>query len=146
MQRRAIHARDLKPDASQHVGMLNAEKCIIYLRGIGVEVDDATAAAWLDTQGAYRFLRSEKTLWRRVEGWHCQCGEMEGFAERGPGRQRLKRDKESLRSPPKCEACGSGFVSMSLIFSVRRDGTVVDYRRGVDATIPIRINEWAGGL
>lgn len=145
MQRRKIRGVDLTPDTAQHVGMLNAEKCVKYLRGIGVEIDDATADAWLDTQAAYRFLKSERASWRRVEEWSCRCGEMRGHAERGRGRMRLKKD-DRLKKAPRCESCGTGFVSMSTRFVVLRDGTVRDYRRGVDAVIPLRLDEWAGGL
>ncbi len=77
MHRRKITGAELKPNPSQHIGMLNAEKCVIYLRGIGVDIDDATADSWLDTQGVHRFLRSQKGSWRRGEAWSCGCGELE---------------------------------------------------------------------
>lgn len=147
MQRRNIRGRDLKPNPTQYAGTINAEKCVIYLRGIGVEVDDATADSWLDIQATHRFLRSEKAIWRQINVHHCQCGAMEGFSETGRGRLRLKRDKsEPPRKPAKCEECGTGFRSMSRVVTVARDGTVKDYRRGADAVIPLRLEEWAGGL
>lgn len=147
MQRRKIRGADLKPSPRQHVGMLNAEKCIIYLRGIGVEIDDSTADTWLDIQGTYRFLRSERTWWRRVDVWSCRCGEMQGYTDRGRGRKRSKREKDPApRKPAICESCGTGFGAMSLVFAVRRDGTVEDHRRGADAVIPLRLDEFAGGL
>jgi len=111
-----------------------------------VEIDDATADSWLDIQGTHRFLKSERAVWRSVYVWHCRCGAMEGFEERGRGRKRIKREKGEARQPAKCESCGSGFVGGSLVFSVRRDGTIEDRRRGVDAVIPLRLDEWAGGL
>jgi hypothetical protein len=145
MQCRKIRGADLKPNASQHIGMLNAEKCVIYLRGIGVEIDDTTADSWLSTQGAYRFLKSERAAWRKVHEWSCQCGAMRGFAESGRGRMRLpKEDRPKKRQV--CESCGTGFVCMSLVFYVRRDGSVKDYRSGVDAVVPLRLDEWAGGI
>lgn len=147
-QRRAIRGIGLTPDASQHVGMLNAEKCVRYLRGIGVELDDATADAWLDTQAAHRFFKSERAIWRRVERWSCSCGEMWGYGESGRGRKRLPKEVlDRIRGKrPKCEACGGGLTVMHLVFYVRRDGTVNDFRRGVDAVIPLRLDEYAGGL
>lgn len=146
MQRRNIRGRDLKPNPTQYAGTINAEKCVIYLRGIGVEIDDATADSWLDIQATHRFLRSEKTVWRQIDVWHCRCGAMEGFSESGRGRMRLKRDKTEQRKPAKCEECGGGFTTRSTVVSIARDGTVKDYRRGVDAVIPLRLDEWAGGL
>jgi hypothetical protein len=146
MQRRNIRGSELKPNASQHIGMLNAEKCVAYLRGVGVEIDDKTADSWLDAQATHRFLRSEKTVWRRVELWCCRCGEMRGHRETGRGRMRLKREKGTQQKPARCEECGTGWISMHLVFCVCRDGTVKDYRRGVDAVIPLRLDEWAGGL
>lgn len=145
MQRAKIRGADLKPNASQHVGMLNAEKCVIYLRGIGVEIDDATADAWLDTQAAHRFFKSERAAWRTVQEWTCRCGAMRGHLEKGRGRMRLKRDSKP-KKPARCEACGTSWVCMTLKFYVRRDGTVMDYRRGVEAVVPLRLEEWAGGL
>lgn len=146
MQRRNIRGQDLTPCAIQYTGTINAEKCIIYLRGIGVDIDDTTADAWLDTQATHRFLKSERSIWRRCYVWNCRCGEMEGFSESGRGRHRLKHDKKEPRIPAKCESCGTGFVSSWLVFAVRRDGTVLDRRQGVDAVIPLRLDEWAGGL
>lgn len=146
MQRQKIRGADLKPCAAQYAGIINAEKCIIYLRGIGVEIDDATADSWLDVQATHRFLKSERATWRRVNLHHCRCGAMEGFSESGRGRMRLKREKNVKRKRHICEECGTSFVSSSLVFYVRRDGTVVDYRRGADAVTPLRLDEWAGGL
>lgn len=147
MQRQAINASELKPSARQHVGAINAEKCIIYLRGIGVEIDDATADAWLDTQAAYRFLRSERAWVRRVRLHCCRCGEMQGYTE--TGRKAVKPPKlpkDRPRTAPKCESCGTGFIGWRLLFAVRRDGSVEDHRRGADAVIPLRLDEFAGGL
>lgn len=147
MQRRNIRGADLKPSASQYCRgrIINAEKCVIYLRGIGVEIDDATADSWLDIQGTHRFLRSERSYWRKVYRWSCRCGAMQGTSEEGRGRHRLKRDKGKKQQPAKCEECGTGFVAKRLVFAVRRDGTVVDHRTGVDAVVPLRLDEWAGG-
>ena len=136
----------MKADAGQYVGMLNAEKCIKYLRGIGVEIDDATADSWLDIQGMHRFLKSEKAVWRQVTEWRCRCGAMRGFSEEGRGRKRLPRASERPAKPARCEDCQTGFITGSLKFYVCRDGTVQDYRRGVDAVVPLRLDEWAGGL
>lgn len=155
MQRQKISGSDLKPSAFQHVGMLNAEKCVVYLRGIGVDVDDATAESWLDTQAVHRLLRSQKASWRRVERWFCRCGEMSGYCETGRGRHKDQRDfekeskakaKKKERKPQRCESCGSGFVCMTLVFDVARDGSVRDRRSGVDAVVPLRLDEFAGGL
>lgn len=144
--RAPIRGADLKGNASQHVGALNAEKCIVYLRGIGAEIDDATAEGWLDTQATHRFLRSEKAIWRRVELWSCRCGDMQGFSESGRGRMRLKPERPRRDKPAKCEKCNTGYCRCELVFAVRRDGTVMDLRRGADAVVPLRLDEWAGGL
>lgn len=146
MQRQKIRGQDLKPCAVQYAGIINAEKCIIYLRGIGVEIDDTTADEWLDTQATHRFLKSERAIWRSVYRWSCNCGAMLGWQERGRGRRRLKGEKNQPRITVRCESCGTGFIVASLVFAVRRDGTVEDYRRGADAVIPLRLDEWAGGL
>jgi hypothetical protein len=143
MQRQKLRGEDIKPNASQHVGAINAEKCIAYLRAIGVEIDGPTADSWLDIQGTHRFLRSERTAWRNVQRWSCKCGAMMGYAETGRGRMRIKREPRKVH---RCEECGTGWVAMSVVFFVRRDGSVQDYRRGVDAVIPLRLDEWAGGL
>ncbi len=148
MQRRKITGAELKPSASQHVGMMNAEKCVRYLRGIGVEIDDATADSWLDAQGVYRFLRSEKASWRRGEAWSCRCGEMEGFREVGRGAMKPAKDEVEPKpvAPRRCESCKTGFVSMSTLFVVARDGSVSDYRSAANRVIPLRLDEWMGGI
>jgi hypothetical protein len=146
MQRQNIRGCDLKPSARQYAGIINAEKCIIYLRGVGVEIDDATAESWLDIQATHRFLRSEKATWRRVNLCTCRCGAMQGFSESGRGRMRIKREKGVPRKVHRCEECSTSWVSFSLVFYVLRDGTVVDYRSGAEAVIPLRLDEWAGGL
>lgn len=150
-QRRKISGGELTPSASQHVGMLNAEKCVRYLRGIGVEVDDTTAESWLDAQAVHRFLASGRSTWRRVDRWSCRCGGMSGLAESGRGQHKDMRDwrkksKKEPRKPRRCESCDSGFVCMELVFYVTRDGAVRDYRRGVEAVTPLRLDEFAGGL
>lgn len=145
MQRSNIRGADLKPNATQYAGTINAEKCVIYLRGIGVEIDDAMADSWLDIQGTHRFLRSEKTSWRSVWEYRCRCGNMTGHLEKGRGRMRLKRDKGDKRPPAICENCSTGFIGAWRVFEVLRDGTVRDYRDGVDRVVPLRLDEWAGG-
>lgn len=140
MQRRKISGADIKADASGFVsGNLNAEKCIAYLRGIGVEIDDATAESWLDAQGVFRFLKSEETPWRT--GWlhSCSCGEMHGFSEKGRGskwarwwKKRKKRGKAA-----KCESCGTGFCGQSRLYDVLRGGGYRDFRKQDDRWQPI---------
>jgi hypothetical protein len=59
--KKRLRAADIKGCPNQYVGQINAEKCIAYLRGIGVEVDDDTGDSWLDLQGLHRFFRSESS-------------------------------------------------------------------------------------
>ena len=146
MQRSNIRGAELKANSAQYAGTINAEKCIIYLRGIGVEIDDSMADSWLDIQGTHRFLKSEKAVWRSVWVWRCRCGGMTGHQEKGRGRMRRKREKSEQRPAPICEECGTGFVGAWRVFDVLRDGTVRDYRDGVDRVVPLRLDEWAGGI
>lgn len=150
--RPGIKASAIKPNPGQRRGMLNAEKCVAYLRGIGVEVDDATADGWLDAQAAYRFLKSERRVVRRVQAWFCSCGAMEGFTDTGPGRwrerdkQKRKEDEVEEQTIHICDKCQTGFCNSSLLFTVARDGTVIDYRRETGWKEPIKLDEFAGGL
>lgn len=130
MQRRKIRGADIKAEKYVH-GIFNAEKCVAYLRGIGVEIDDATADEWLDTQGVFRFIRSEGTPWRTGWAHHCMCGAKEGFSENGRGSKwaRWWKRQPRKKSEP-CEKCGGHFMSRHRLYDVTRGGSYKDWRRG----------------
>jgi hypothetical protein len=138
MQRANIKGADLKPCARQTNG-INAEKCVRYLRGIGVEIDDATAESWLDTQAVHRMLAKmarENTI---VNKWMCKCGEMEGFTMTVKGRtlRPKKRKNSESTGPSVCESCHTSWVCMVRVFSVRNDGLYEDYRAASERWQPI---------
>lgn len=127
MQRAKTRGADLKPDPNQYNG-INAEKCVKYLRGIGVEIDDATADSWLDTQAVHRFMASEKRSDVSGQLYTCRCGAMQGFAETSRRRKRKKKDTED-HTPAVCEECGTSWMTITLLYTVARDGSMRDYRR-----------------
>jgi hypothetical protein len=128
-----VRAADI-PGRKYVGGEFNAEKCIAYLRGIGVEIDDATGDSWLTTQAVHRFLRRMKrpalVFWR----WTCECGEMEGFSVRG---ERAPRPRGANgREPSLCGACGTGFRGSMRWYEVTRDGTERDFRPKLERFSP----------
>lgn len=126
MQRSKVRGADLKPDPVQWSGTINAEKCIRYLRGIGVDIDDDTADMWLDAQGVHRFLQSEKRSVVSGQIFSCRCGAMQGFAETSR-KARRKKTKDG-KAPVRCEECGSSWVGIVLAYTIARDGSMRDYR------------------
>lgn len=135
-----VSGATIKANDSSYAGIINAEKCISYLRGIGVECDDVTADGWLDTQAVHRFLRRMKRPALRIERWTCKCGEMEGFWCRGEKAPRRRKAKKS-RKPDRCESCEGGWSRMQLWYVVTRDGTEKDYRPDVERIIPYNWRE-----
>lgn len=133
MQRQNISGADIKP-CDWQIGGINAEKCIAYLRGIGVEIDDQTADSWLDVQGTHRFLQSEKRPQITIQRHTCGCGIMEGFSLKRRG-QRTKRRRDG-QEPPRCEECGTGFIVSILWYIVNRDGSIEDWRPAGDRFAP----------
>lgn len=122
MHRSKIRGADIVGDPAQY-NRINAEKCIKYLRGIGVEVDDAAADSWMDTQAAHRFLASEKNSAVTVGQWEChECGGDQYYVaeKRGAKGHRL--------ISAACSQCGSKFWHYRLLMVELRDGTLKDYR------------------
>jgi hypothetical protein len=130
-----VSASQIKANPAQYAGAINVEKCIAYLRGIGVEVDDPTADGWLDTQSVHRFLRRMKRPALRVERWTCKCGEMEGFLLAG---EKAPRPRKSAKPQKRaaCEECGGVWSHMALWYVVTRDGTEKDYRPELERFSP----------
>ena len=128
MQRRKIRGSDIKPDAAQYYN-INAEKCIAYLRGIGVDVPDEMADSWLDTQGVHRFLKSEEASKYLFYEMQCRCGELTGLSVVKSGRKAKTRtvtqdDKEYF-----CDECQSYINSTQiLVYEVNRNGSTRDWR------------------
>jgi hypothetical protein len=92
------------------------------LRWIGVEVDDATAAQWLDAEKAHRFLSMMKRPARTGWDWHCmKCGHHE-YIEHKRGARRKKGHNQA------CVKCGARSWSGRRRFDEAIDGTVRDYR------------------
>lgn len=141
-----IRAAEIVGSPVQYAGTINVEKCIKYLRGIGVDVDDATGDSWLTTQSVHRFLRRMKGPVLVFWVHHCSCGEMEGISVDGEKarRWRNKRQREAgEESPTRCENCGTGLgASMSRMYEVARDGTERDFRSPEDRVIPFDWREF----
>lgn len=53
---------------------------------------------------------------------------MTGFLEVQHPRRRRKRDPNATQEPPRCEACGTSWVGMRVLYIVNRDGSTRDYR------------------
>lgn len=129
-----VRAADIAPMRHVYAGIINAEKCIAYLRMIGVELDDATADGWLDSQAVHRFLKRMKGRALTVERWTCACGEMEGFSLHG---EKAPRRKPKTRQKPNtCEECGGRFTHSQTWYSVARDGTEKDHRPEMERFSP----------
>ena len=110
-------------------GTFNVEKCVRYLRSVGVEISAEMEASWMDAQKADRFLRSMKGV--AAEGYvvRCRNGHTH-YMERRRG-QRRKGDPDA-----KCE-CGALLVGFSARWVRLRDGTVKDYRHPSERWKPL---------
>lgn len=137
MQRAKTRGADLKPNPAQF-NRINAEKCIVYLRGIGVEIDDRTAESWMDIQATHRFLASEKNIMRERRIYACRCGEMVGAADvwNRPFTKRNKRPQSDAPSAT-CEHCESSWSGYRVEFYVCRDGSVLDMRSASERVVPL---------
>ena len=146
---RSVMASHIAGNPTQYAGVINAEKCIKYLRGIGVELDDATGDSWLDAQAVHRFLRRMKRPVLTFRRHFCRCGEMEGLSVVGEKARRWvkRRQLEARDEPPaKCESCGTGFCGWCRWYEIARDGTERDYREpAVERTVPFNWREFIGG-
>lgn len=137
MAKTPLRAADIPVMRYRCASLINAEKCIAYLRKIGVEVDDKMGDGWLDTERVDRFLKRMKSPSLIVERWTCKCGEMEGFRLRGSKAPRPKPSvNENPRKPATCEECGSRFCVMHTWYKVARDGTETDYRPEMERFSP----------
>lgn len=105
-------------------GVFNAEKCIRYLRWIGVEIDDKTAAEWLDMQKLHRFLASMKRTAAQGWDWWCDNGH-QIYVEHRRGQRRASRFRSWER---RCEVCGAEFRSGKARWYELRDGSIRDLR------------------
>lgn len=102
-------------------GAFNAEKCIQYLRWVGVEIDDKTAAGWIDAQSAHRFLASMKGCQRRGADIWCKNGH-QVYVETRRGQRKPTREAKP------CDVCGAPFTHWAIRFTEARDGSIRDYR------------------
>jgi hypothetical protein len=103
-------------------GIFNVAKCITYLRSIGVEIDDATAASWGDSEKSHRFLSSMKRT--AAEGWDWWCKNHHlNYREWRIGKRRTRRDRSDV-----CSVCQSPLVVGQVRWRETRDGTFKDYR------------------
>lgn len=101
-------------------GIFNVEKCVRYLRSIGVEVTPEMEQGWLDTQKTDRFLRSMKGV--AAEGWDWTCKEGHiTYIEAKRGRRR--KGAVDVR----CH-CGLPLIGGRVRWVRLRDGTVQDWR------------------
>lgn len=135
MQRAKIRGADIAPNPAQ-INRINAEKCIAYLRGIGIDISDEDADAWLDTQAVHRLLNGMKRARYQFRWTSCKCGCLGYFyvVERGKRvkTRRVTKDDDSAF----CAVCKRfANVSDRLMYIVCVDGTERDYRDGPDRVI-----------
>jgi hypothetical protein len=114
-------------------GVFNAEKCVRYLRLIGVDIPDNVAEQWLDAQAAHRFSRSMKA--KAAEGWDWWCtkGHRNYIESR---RGRIRRDRVS-GDRAKCLRCGAPLVGGRARWYRTRDGALLDRRPVAERWRPI---------
>jgi len=130
-------AKNIKPNKCQQVGAINVEKCIAYLRGVGVEIDDRTGDSWLDAQAAHRLIgRIERKFTKVVADVVCvsccACGdEIGNFTRRASARS------TDARVHYTCGECGSRALSFRLVAQVRADQTIKDFRDRADQWVPV---------
>lgn len=104
-------------------GIFNVKKCAAYLRGVGVEIDDATEAQWTDAQAAHRYLKKMGRMAREGWDWKCANGHFT-YIEHHRGQRRKKRRKPETV----CGVCKKPLIHGTIRFYVTLDGRVHDYR------------------
>ena len=102
-------------------GAFNVAKCVEYLRSVGVEVPDATAQSWSDSESVHRFLKSGRRV--VVEGRFVVCNRDHRF-EYAVDRRKRKKPKGHSR----CPECGAPWSVFGLRWTEARDGTIRDFR------------------
>lgn len=143
MRRRATRGADIAPDSFRYYG-INAEKCIAYLRGIGAEIDDATADSWLDAQAAHRFLDKMKRPVHEFRLVTCACGELEGYMYYRRGRAVVPRQPVEPAAVT-CATCNTMPGNTSrLVYLVAEDGSEEDCRPHDERWQPFDWREIAG--
>ena len=101
-------------------GAFNVEKCVAYLRSVGVEISDVQAQEWRDAERTERFCRSMKRTAREGADYWCENGHQR-YEERRKGQRKRKGEW-------RCAECGARFNRYRLRWTESSDGTVKDYR------------------
>jgi hypothetical protein len=136
MQRSKVRGADIKPDPRQF-NRINAEKCIAYLRGIGVQISDDTADEWLDTQGVHRLLSTMRRSNLSFYEMSCRCGALRYEFVRERGKKVKTRTVTKDDDSAFCKACETFVGALTvLLYVVRVDGSELDYRSGVNRIAP----------
>ena len=99
---------------------LNVEKCIDYLRSVGVEVSDELAQSWRDTEQVDRLCEHMKKPGQTAYLWQCAKGHLSLHVR--------KRGAHRKGSGDKCAKCGARLVRGRLWWIITVDGTLKDYR------------------
>lgn len=110
--------------------IINVEKCIDYLRGIGVEIDAETEARWNDAQNVHRWLRNEKRSKR--SGYDMGCRQGHRWYGEWSVRSRKQREAAAM-----CPECGGRWSWQALRWDEARDGTIRDFRPVSDRWLPL---------
>lgn len=107
-------------------GTFNVDKCVGYLRSVGVEISDETALSWADSERVTRYLRRLRR--RATEGADMWCPKGHAwYGEFDRGRRCKSRDAANDRAAT-CPTCGVRASVWQLRWSEARDGTFKDYR------------------
>ena len=105
-------------------GRFNAEKCVKYLRHIGVEVSEEQKQYWLDAQSVHRFIGSTRKPSRTGKRFGCNRGHhwIATFWHHGDG---MRAHNATICE---CPECGESASAISLQWVRAKDGSFKDYR------------------
>lgn len=113
-------------EPSRPHGIFNVAKCVEYLRFVGVEVSDDTAAEWGRSEHVTRFLASTRRPARSGLDMGCRNGH-QWYGETERGRRSKARDAAN-RKATTCPTCGSAANWLTTRWTEARDGSFKDYR------------------
>lgn len=106
-------------------GTFNVDKCVHYLRHVGVDVSKEQAQQWDDAERVHRYLRSlGRKMLRKGVSMRCHNGHDWSGVKMGRGKGMMAHNAALL----KCPECGKEPCVLSTEWIEALDGSVRDFR------------------
>lgn len=109
---------------------INVEKCVQFLRSVGVEVSPEQERAWMEAQKRHRSMEQTRRTKRRASLYECSNGHH-------VVRVRNRGQRRNSPHGAFCQICGGNWRSMLLLWTEANDGTITDYRLGDERGEPL---------